>query len=541
MSILKTIINIIDLYGLSVPLRYQQKSKFNTIIGASLSLITIISIFTVLMIFIVDIFNHKDFKIIQNSEQIYGKKQVDFSKVPILIGFINDSGRPVKIDPTYLKITLDRNDHYPEINSEGIMTLRRESTPIKLEYCDLNRHFDNDSEVIDMIKYYEYDKYLCPVPGQNLTIAGRFGDSIHGYDMLEIHLIKCENNNQIHLCATEEEMQMFYKNSYMSIIYLSEAVDHYDVYHPIRKSFRSEVFLVVSNSVKRYYYYFSPGTYTSDTGYLFENEEVFNYSEYQTTVIDFVDEEDQSFYSGETLVEVSFSCMDRYVHYERIYSKIQDCFGNIGGWIRIILIVGQFVSDYFSEKIFLLEIINTIFFDDNNEKNRNLKTSRNKFNNNYNTTSAGENSKSKIGFDHLITKSLFNINKTQYFYNINTNSNSNHNLENINKNKDINKNNSNNINNNLNLINNKKFEFSCTDYFKPFFILNKGGKFKTISFYKNFIYTDISIEVLIPLVERITKMKLEKENTKDGNQKFISKMSSSVVINNYMKRSSLKE
>jgi hypothetical protein len=80
MSILKTIINIIDLYGLSVPLRYQQKSKFNTIIGASLSLITIISIFTVLMIFIVDIFNHKDFKIIQNSEQIYGKKQVDFSK-----------------------------------------------------------------------------------------------------------------------------------------------------------------------------------------------------------------------------------------------------------------------------------------------------------------------------------------------------------------------------------------------------------------------------------------------------------------------------
>ncbi len=136
MSILKTIINIIDLYGLSVPLRYQQKSKFNTIIGASLSLITIISIFTVLMIFIVDIFNHKDFKIIQNSEQIYGKKQVDFSKVPILIGFINDSGRPVKIDPTYLKITLDRNDHYPEINSEGIMTLRRESTPIKLEYCD---------------------------------------------------------------------------------------------------------------------------------------------------------------------------------------------------------------------------------------------------------------------------------------------------------------------------------------------------------------------------------------------------------------------
>ena len=78
------------------------------------------------MIFIIDIFNHKGFSIIQNSEQIYGKKQVDFSKVPILIGFINDSGRPVKIESEYVRITLDRNDHYPEISVEGVMTLRRE-------------------------------------------------------------------------------------------------------------------------------------------------------------------------------------------------------------------------------------------------------------------------------------------------------------------------------------------------------------------------------------------------------------------------------
>ena len=538
MSFLKSLISIIDLYGLSVPLRYQQKSKFNTIIGATLSLITIISIFTVLLIFIVDIFEHKDFKIIQNSEQIYGKKQVDFSKVPILIGFINDSGRPVKIDPSYVRIILDRNDHYPEINSEGIMTLRRESFSIKLEYCDLNVHFYNDTEIIDMIKYYEYDKYLCVVPGQNLTIAGRFGDSIHGYDMLEIHLIKCENTSEKQNCANEEEMNAFYKNSYMSIIYLSEAVDHYDVYNPIRKSFRSEVFLVVSNSVKRYYYYFSPGTYASDTGYIFEKQEVFNYSEYQTTIIDFVDEEDQSFYSGETLVEVAFTSMDRYVHYERIYNKIQDCFGNIGGWIRIILTVCQVVSDFFSEKIFLLEIINTIFFEpDDNKQKKNVKKKKDKNVNDINSASANEHLKSKISSNHLITKSLFDVNKTHIFYNNNTNTNTNNQLEIINKNTNNNVNQNNKIknNNNLNLINNQKFTFSCIDYFKPFCILNKGGKYKSISFYKNFIYTDISIDLLIPLVERISKMKFDKENIKDDNQRFLSKMSSTVVINNYFK------
>ena len=41
----------------------------------------------------------------------------------MLIGFTNDSG-PVKTNPSYVRITLDKNDHYPEINSEGIMILR---------------------------------------------------------------------------------------------------------------------------------------------------------------------------------------------------------------------------------------------------------------------------------------------------------------------------------------------------------------------------------------------------------------------------------
>ena len=36
------------------------------------------------------------------------------------------------------------------------MFLRRESTPISLEYYDLNKHFNNESYVIEMIKDFEY-------------------------------------------------------------------------------------------------------------------------------------------------------------------------------------------------------------------------------------------------------------------------------------------------------------------------------------------------------------------------------------------------
>ena len=84
----------------------------------------------------------------------------------------------------------------------------------------------------------------------------------------------------------------------MSILYLSEALEHYDKSNPIRKSFRSEVFMIVSNTVKRYYYYFAPGEYISDDGYIFTFNKFYEFFEYKNTAIDFVDKEDQSYYSG---------------------------------------------------------------------------------------------------------------------------------------------------------------------------------------------------------------------------------------------------
>ena len=360
MSILKQIFSLIDLYGLSIPLRYHKKVKFHTIYGATLSLLTILGIFYVILQFIIKIINKKEFSIIQNTEQILEKKLLNFSKVPILIGFINDGGRPIKIDSSYLSIILDKNEHYPEINNEGIMKLKRISTSIKLEYCNISKHFSKDNNIINLIKDYEYENYLCPVPGQNLSIRGRWDDSINGYDILEFHLIKCENTNEEEKCKNEEEMNKFFKNSYMSIIYLSQSLNHHDVNNPIRYNFRSEVFLISSQVLKRYYYYFIPGEYISDDGYLFINKQKYEFIDYQTTIIDFDDKEEYNYYSNESLIEVTFSSMDKFITYERKYSKIQDSLGNIGGWIRIILTVCQFISDYFSEKIFLVDIIKSI-------------------------------------------------------------------------------------------------------------------------------------------------------------------------------------
>ena len=563
MSILSKLVPIINIYGLSFPLRYKQKSKFTTNIGFILTILTLASIITVILIFLIQIFTYNDFSIIQNSEQTYGKKLLDLTKVPILIGFMNNLGHPIKIDPSFINITLEKNEYYPELNQEKKMILRKESKLIKLENCDLNIHFNNNSNVINMIKYYEYNNYLCPVPGQNLSIGGRFGDSIFGYDMLKINLIKCVNNSEINYCKSKEEMEFFFNNSYMSIIYLSETVNHYDVKNPIKRNFRSEVFFIVSNAIKRYYYYFSPGIYKSDKGFLFKNEEIYNFFEYENTIIEFVEQEENNYYSNKNLIEITFTCMDKFIHYQRNYQKIQNSFGNIGGWIRIILIVCQFFSDYFSEKIFLLDIVNTIFPPLENDKKIKRSLTHKFFkdfknhveNKNYSEYNKSDNNDNENNLIHLINN---NNNTNNILHNIFNNiSNINKNVKSKNKIKNLFDSNSiktqNYVNTNNNLMNYKlkkdqsnyelnntsinleeklkKFYFRCFDYFLPFFILRKGKRYKAITFYKKFIYTDISIDVLIPLVERITSYHYGKDDFKKNEKKFFSKMNESVIIN----------
>ncbi len=55
-------------------------------------------------------------------------------------------------------------------------------------------------------------------------------------------------------------------------------------------------------------------------------------------------------------------------------------------------------------------------------------------------------------------------------------------------------------------------------------------------FYENFIYKNISIEVIIPLIERISRTNYQKEiiNKKTGN--YFSKMNFTIMDNNFLKK-----
>ena len=356
----------INIYGLSFPLRYRKSEKYSTISGILFSILTFLIVIAITIMYSLDLINHTGFNIMLNYTPILKKTNIDFSKIPFMIGFVNWSRTHQKLNSSYLSLTFDKNVHNTFINKDGFYIMERISTPIKLEVCNPKIHYIGKNEFMND---FEYNKFLCPHNEQNLSLSGRFGDNINGYDILEIHLNKCENkSDNLVICKSNEEIDEYIKNSYLEIIYLSQSPEHNNYNYPIAEFVKNELYVVAKGNTKRYYHYFSLAEYISDNGFFFKKHKTYSFFETDYTRLDFVQEEDQEYYSSSALLEVALTCTDRKNVYTRTYVKIQDVMRNIGGFIDLIHIIFQFICSYFSKKRMLLDIINHIILEEKYEK-----------------------------------------------------------------------------------------------------------------------------------------------------------------------------
>lgn len=195
--------------------------------------------------------------------------------------------------------------------------------------------------------------------GQNLTFRGRYGDLINGYDLLEMHFVKCENETFNNKCKTDSEIEEYLENSYVSLLYLSNSINHESPSNPISPYLKSDIFPISLGNVKRYYYFFSKEEYITDNGIIFNNRKHYDLFQYEYTLMDFVHKESQIYYSDDTLIEINFSCVETQTEYERIYLKFSDVVGIIGGWTDIIIAIFNYISYYFTKKSFVMEMCNS--------------------------------------------------------------------------------------------------------------------------------------------------------------------------------------
>ena len=499
-----SLLKSINIYGMPFSIRYKNKSTYVSGIGIFLSLISIIMIFTLFLYYFLQLINHTSFTILSSNDK-RKEHSIDLSNIPIMLGLIDKKSRLSEINQDLLGVSVWKKNLSPINKSYGNVTYTR----IEVENCNESIYKNKYPEM----KKYDLSKYICIKSNQKIKINGRYGDSINGFDSVNIHFSICITEECLNKTNNLKDLDNILYGSYFSIHYLSQSIDHYNYKQPLFEKFRSENFEVTPFAHKKFIYFYSSMTYISNNGILFDNKKKYTSFIFDHLHLDFVgrnNSDSMEYYDGKeysTIIELIFSSADYPIVYNRNYLKITEIFSNIGGLIDFIFIVCNAITIYFSRKSLIADISNNLVFNGDNKNENERKIS--KF--------VIFNDSSKINFGNTSNKELIYSENRKFNINVNDIKHIPNNEQIINNKKQVitkhdllNNNNSFYIkylkNSNLKNLHSQKLKISFLDYFLPYFILKKYKNYELLCVYHNIMHSYLSLEQLLPSIERCRKL-----------------------------------
>jgi len=502
-SVFKSIINSINIYGLQYSIHYKDKRTFVSSLGIFLSIFSILFFIILLYYYFQKLIFRSSFSILVSNERKISNS-IDLNNIPIMISLLNNNASLIEINQNYFDISVWKKTLTPINNSNALISYSR----IELEYCNQSIYQNKYPEM----KRYDLSKYLCIKPNQNLKIKGRYGDTINVYNSINIYFSVCITEDCLKNNDINELTKILY-NSYLSMNYLYDTINHYNYSSPFNKIFRNEVFQISPIVFKKFIYYFSSMKYISDNGILFIKEKKYKSFTFDHLYLDFVgrnNSDSTTIYDNKKfskIIQISLSCADYSIVYNRNYLKITEIFSNIGGLIDFIFIVCNAITIYFSRKSLIADISNNLVFNGDNKNENERKIS--KF--------VIFNDSSKINFGNTSNKELIYSENRKFNINVNDIKHIPNNEQIINNKKQVitkhdllNNNNSFYIkylkNSNLKNLHSQKLKISFLDYFLPYFILKKYKNYELLCVYHNIMHSYLSLEQLLPSIERCRKL-----------------------------------
>ncbi len=494
---LKNILNEINIYGLDFNLLYRKEKTYSTLFDVLLSLLYLSLLIIVSVIYFSDIFNYKEFSLVTNTIELNKENTINLSNTNFLFAISYYSGEFINFDPSYLSFKLLKMEFNIFNNSNEPINELQKITELKYEECS----FSNKENLNP--NNFNIEKGFCISNNQNLIISGSFGDRIFGYTSIIAQFGKCINSSNSNItCKSNKEIEHYISNIMFNLIYNGYSIDHYNVNNPVKQLIQSDFFLPSLKTNKRYIYNFQPSEYISDSGLIFNSKKKIHFFQHENNIIEFNDNPLTSLDEENVFLNIAFSVKNSNKEYNRKYIKFQDAFGNIGGCTDLIFKILQLISYYFAEKSFLIEfsssLINGPKLCPHNDKilsenRKKLKELIEKGNNNLKSNNL------------VISSPNKRDGTTIEFISQKDKKSSNNFLQQLNTKNDLQL---------INLFPQNGFQQYCTcykeklkynifDYCIPFFIIKKFNHKDIVNTYENIFNKYLSVEVLIPILERL--------------------------------------
>ena len=475
-SQIRNILKKFDIFRVPILLRYKKRQHFSSNGTIILSFIVYFLSMIYCIFSLKDLISHKSYSFIINTKTEI--QSIDLSKTPIMLGLVTNEGTSIPLNSS-INIISYQKIFETEINEEGKEISVVKYNNIEMEFCNYSKYVNAYSEM----RKYNLSNYLCIKSNQNITLNGRHRDFLYGFSTINFYLKQYNNN------------KLFLENYYYSLVYLSDIIDN-DIYeNPITKQFRSENFQITLNAYKKFFYSFSPIIYKSHNGLFFNNIHKYKSFMFNHIQLDFLNNDDDEYlYDKEyiSLIKIIFTSTEYYNEIIRKYLNFYHFCSNIGGTFEVVVGFFNSLAIYFSRKSIVVDLVNELVPSENrisnkskqliNVKNRNLSSGNVKIYKKFKTELKKKNT-IKITDDK---SQIEKLNKTKIPYR------------------------------NINFIfedslEKQRFKISFVNYLLPFFYLRKKQKYQLLCIYSDYIDSYLSIEEMLPIIERMSKYFKEKK------------------------------